>query len=386
MTNVRKIAINGICLTVISVLILGWLLAGINLVSYLRPVLLPLCAAAVLAYLFEPLVKKISKTSNNRKRAVFLIFSVLASISCVCIFWLVPNFLQESKKFGKKMPVYGLRIKTLGDNFADKWLTLKGKFNQDIAAVYITEQPVAPKKFEDLLPDEWGTEVEKWANLHKSEIVKQTFGLMQKSIGSLISIIIGLVLIPIYLYYLLLEGPKIKEKWRSYLPFWESKLKVEVGDLLQEINGYLVAFFRGQVIIAMINGISVGIALTIVGLDFGIFIGVLLAFCGVIPYLGVIFCCSIAILLAIVQGSSYLVASPVWFPLVVSFVFIGVQKIEVLLLAPKILGDRVGLHPLTIILSLIGWHFVLGGAMGALLAIPLTATLKVIMKRYVWIA
>jgi len=73
-----------------------------------------------------------------------------------------------------------------------------------------------------------------------------------------------------------------------------------------------------------------------------------------------------------------------WAPVAVTVIFIAVQQIEGIFIAPKIVGDSVGLHPMTVIVSMVAWSLLLGGLLGAILAVPLTATLKVLLKRYVW--
>ena len=155
---------------------------------------------------------------------------------------------------------------------------------------------------------------------------------------------------------------------------------------MQEINGYLISFFRGQVLVAAIDGILVGIALTIFGLPYGLLIGIFMAILGVVPYIGNILClipaCIIAYLHA--QGSTPFGMSPWTYVGCVVAIFVIVQQINSLVTAPKIVGDSVGLHPLTVIFSMLFWSLVLGGFIGALLAVPMTAAVKVLFRRFIW--
>ena len=156
---------------------------------------------------------------------------------------------------------------------------------------------------------------------------------------------------------------------------------------LTEVNSYLIAFFRGQLVVSTINGVATGTLLGIVGLDFGILIGLGLCVLGIIPYIGITLCWIPAVIIASVQGGSWLVpASAAWwvFPLVVTGVFVVVQQVDGLFVTPKIVGERVGLHPVTVIFSVFLWSLLLGGLLGAILAVPLTAASKVLLKRYVW--
>jgi len=198
-------------------------------------------------------------------------------------------------------------------------------------------------------------------------------------------------MIPIYLYYFLTESAAIKENWHHYVPLKDSKFKTEVVSTLQEINGYLIAFFRGQVLVAFIDGILVGVALWAFGLPYGLVLGVLMAFLGVIPFVGNLICMIPACIIAYVhfavpenQHISFLGTSPWAYMGAVLAIFLIVQQINSLVTAPKIVGDSVGLHPMTVIFSMLFWSLLLGGFIGALLAVPLTAAVKVIFVRYVW--
>src|SRR5207244_478916 len=174
--------------------------------------------------------------------------------------------------------------------------------------------------------------------------------------------------------------------WSDYLPLRASRFKDEVVGTLTQINGYLIAFFRGQLLVSLINGSVTGAGLVFVGLDFGMLIGLLLCVLGLIPYLGITMCWIPAVIIASVQGGSWLIPAAPWWvmPLVVTGIFIFVQQFDSWFVTPKIVGGSVGLHPLTVIFSVFLWSLLLGGLLGAILAVPLTATAKVLLKRYVW--
>ena len=191
-------------------------------------------------------------------------------------------------------------------------------------------------------------------------------------------------MVPIYLYYFLKESDAIQGGWQDYVPLRTSHFKTEVVDTLREINGYLISFFRGQVLVAFIDGILVGIALTIYGLNYGLLIGVVMAILGIIPFIGNILCLIPACIIAYFQDEIPY-GLPQWgYALGVVAIFVVVQQINSLVTAPKIVGDSVGLHPMSVIFSMLFWSLLLGGFLGALLAVPLTAAVKVIFRRYVW--
>jgi predicted PurR-regulated permease PerM len=214
--------------------------------------------------------------------------------------------------------------------------------------------------------------------------------MVRTSVGGFLSVfgfLISLIIIPIYLFYFLIDAKHISEYWQDYLPLKNSRFKTELVDALTEINGYIIAFFRGQLLVSFINGISTAVGLMIVGLDFGLLIGLTLCLLGLIPYVGILICWIPAVIIASVQRAqgSFIPSEPAWlFPVVVTGIFLVVQKIDSFYITPKVVEKRVGLHSLTVIVSIFVWSLLLGGLLGALIAVPLTATLKVLLRRYVW--
>ena len=129
--------------------------------------------------------------------------------------------------------------------------------------------------------------------------------------------------------------------------------------------------------VSVIDGALTGIILMLLGLDYALVIGVSLAVLGVIPFVGFIVTAIPALLIAVAQvdGPS---------PLIVLIVFVVVQQFDGFFIQPKIVGESVGLHPLTVIFSVLCWSLLIGGILGALLAVPLTAAIKVLFTRYIW--
>ena len=209
-------------------------------------------------------------------------------------------------------------------------------------------------------------------------VLDSLFHLLTRSLGAA-GVLLDLIIIPVYLYFLLVESRHIARHWNEYLPIRDSPFKKEVVSVMLEINTYLVAFFRGQLIVSTIDGLLIGGSLALfVHLDFAFLIGLLVVVLTFIPYLGIILCYLPAVLVAIIQYGDF--AHPMY---VVAIMFI-VQTLESSIISPKIVGDSVGLHPVTVILSVFGWSLLLNGPIGAILAVPLSATVKVLLRRYVW--
>ncbi len=151
---------------------------------------------------------------------------------------------------------------------------------------------------------------------------------------------------------------------------------------MNEFIDIVVAFFRGQLIVAFLQGLLFAVGFSLVGLQYGFVLGLLLGFFNIIPYLGSIIGLGIALPLAFFQaggGPGTLTA--------VLIVFSVVQLIESYFLTPKIMGERTGLHFMAIIVAVFFWGTALGGITGMLLAIPLTAFLaslwRLVKEKYI---
>jgi predicted PurR-regulated permease PerM len=212
-------------------------------------------------------------------------------------------------------------------------------------------------------------------------ISEKIWALVKQSIGGFLGVtgfLLSLVMVPIYLFFLLKESPAIERRWREYLPLRASPVKDEVASVLSQINNYVIAYFRGQLLVCLIDGVLIGVALYFAGLNFAPLIGLLVVVLTMIPYIGIILCWIPAVLIAAGQWGDWT------HPLIVTMVFILVQNLEAIFIAPKIVGSSVGLHPMTVIVSIFIWGLLIGGLLGPILAVPLTATIKVLLARYVW--
>ena len=129
---------------------------------------------------------------------------------------------------------------------------------------------------------------------------------------------------------------------------------------------------------SLIDGLLIGTALLVMGLNFALLIGLGVAVLALIPYVGLTICWIPAVLIAVAQFGDWT------HPLIVTAIFVAMSNIESFFIAPRVVGGSVSLHPLTVILSVLIWSLVLGVLLGSLLAVPLTATIKVLLQRYVW--
>ena len=206
-------------------------------------------------------------------------------------------------------------------------------------------------------------------------------GWFQEQLGKVttwVEFLIGFVLVPVYLFYFLLEKEEITQQWTAYLPIKESAAKDEVVFVLRAINECLIVFFRGQVLVAIVVGILLSAAYVTMGLNYAILLGMLAGGLEIVPYLGTIVGLVLAVSVEGIQFRDWTHA------FIVLGIVVVIKLVEDFVIAPKIIGKRVGLHPLTIIVAVMVGTTLLGGFLGALLAIPLTAALRTLMYRYVW--
>lgn len=194
-----------------------------------------------------------------------------------------------------------------------------------------------------------------------------TFG---GAIARWIGTLVGWAVLPIYFAFFLIADPKIFEDPERHLPFLKAETRRDLIYLGRQFVEILVAFFRGQLIVAFLQGVLFAIGFSAVGLRYGFVLGLVLGFLNIIPYLGSIIGLAICLPLAFFQDGGGMLKLAL-----VVLVFTLVQMIEGYILTPKIMGDRTGLHPVAIILAVFFWGSALGGISGMIMAIPLTAFL-----------
>ncbi len=396
-------ALTGVAILIIGLLIVGLIWLTGNILSYLQPVLVPVAVAGIVAYLLDPIVTWLQQKGLSRLKAVICVFACFVALIGLLVGVILPPITDQLADENKRQQLGNNVVHTLEglkeQPWVAYWLEQAEEENTDETAkadpldmgqlkhvapkTTVTEDkeissiPFENTRIAALLPDDIIATSLEWAKGGTSKLLG-VFGLM-----------LGFVMTPIYLYYFLKESSGIKAHWHEYVPLKASRFKNEVVDTLQEINGYLISFFRGQMLVAFIDGVLVGIALWIFGLPYGLLIGIMLAGLGVIPFIGNILCMIPACIIAYVHfghidNQNFLGTNPWIYVGAVIAIFFVVQQINSLVTAPKIVGDSVGLHPMTVIFSMLFWSLLLGGFIGALLAVPMTAAVKVLFRRYVW--
>jgi predicted PurR-regulated permease PerM len=369
-------------LTALSFVVLAGVFAGIiflvvKAAAFLQPLLIPVVGAVILTYLLGPVVDKLCSFGLGRTSAVVVLF-VLIGLGFTGIgLWVGPIIWQQTSQFGATLPDQASR----GQELMLSTLEWVRGLQQQL-------QPAAVLGGERTMRDElwaWAAGyiegLVAWLQQRLPEILGAVGGFLQRSAGGFLGVAgvaVSLFLVPLFLFFFLKDSARFAREWQQYIPLPESPLRNEVASLLEEINGYLIRYFRGQFTVSLIDGLLIGSALFLMGLNFALLIGLAVGFLALIPYVGLTICWIPAVLIAVAQFGDWT------HPLIVTAIFVGMSNLESFFIAPRVVGDSVSLHPLTVILSVLIWSLILGVLLGSLLAVPLTATIKVLLQRYVW--
>lgn len=320
-------------------------------------VFLPLAVAAVLAFVLRPYYELL----NERLR-----FPKILAVAAVMLSLLLP--IGGFAWFFGAMAAS--QIDELYEALPDAWDRLV-QWTAEISPVvteFLETNPVAIRLQEAL---EGGD-----SNLLASfGIVGDGALEILQGIGAGLASLFAWAVLPVYLCFFLIIDPDRFRKLDHLFPFLKPRTREDVVYLIQEFIDILVAFFRGQLVVAFLQGALFAIGFSIAGLRYGLVLGLALGFLNIIPYLGSIVGLAVALPIGYWQegGGLNLV---IW----VLVVFALVQLIEAYVLTPRIMGDRTGLHPMAIIVAVFFWGSALNGIAGMILAIPLTAFLVVFWR------
>ena len=354
-TIAAAITILSAVVIIVAVGALFWLL-GAFLVKF-SAVFLPLAVAAVAALVVKPFYEAIS-TRLKLGRVPALIVVFLSFIVPVAgLSWFFGDLLVD-------------QVRGLIDAFP-KWWAASVEWARVRAPqlVHIYNETALGQAVGDAVEGQGGAVMD----------VAQYVGRRMVSAGagvlSGVATLLGWVGAPLSFAFFLMTDTSTIGNLERFLPFLKHDTRKDLLYLFEEFINIIVAFFRGQLIIAFLQGLLFAIGFTLVGLKYGFVIGLTLGFLNIVPYLGNIIGLGTALPLAFFQEGGGLTRV-----LLVLVVFAAVQMIEGYLLTPKIMGDRTGLHPVVIIVAIFFWGTALNGIMGMILAIPLTAFLVVFWR------
>ena len=354
-TVATAVTILSAAVIVVAVGAIFWLVGAF--LSRFSNIFLPLAVAAVAALVIKPYYDFIHRRLHLGRVPALIAVFLTAIVPLIALGWFFGAIITEQLKgFIQSCPLWW--------HNAVEWTTEHAPLITGLLADHPLGQTI-------------GDAVEGQTSVIVEGL--QLFGRRALTAGagvmSWVGVLVCWAVFPIYFAFFLMADTTHIENLEKHLPFLKAETRKDVVYLLGEFLNIIVAFFRGQLIIAFLQGLLFGIGFTVVGLKYGFVIGLVLGFLNIVPYLGNIIGLATVLPLAFFQPGGGLVRV-----LAVLVVFAIVQVVEGYLLTPKIMGDRTGLHPVVIIVAVFFWSTALNGIMGMILAIPLTAFLVVFWR------
>lgn len=335
----------------ILALFCGWL------VYLLGPVLTPFLIAGILAYIANPIVHKIDRLqirlmgrfsySPSRTCATLLVMLLLFTIVILLLLIAIPLLQKEISLLIQKIPTYLNILSARIAPWLERYFGVSFSINHE--------------QIQSMLNTHWKT---------AGDFAKQlALGLGNQGMA-MIGWLANLILIPVVLFYLLLDWNVMLSKIQQLIP---RKYAHKTEEIACEIDRVLAAFLRGQLTVMLLMSLFYALALWFVGLELALPIGILAGLLGFVPYLGI----AIGLGLAVISGLLQFGTLHDLIPILVVF-GLG-QLIESMALTPYLVGDRIGLHPLAVIFALMAAGQLFGFA-GVLLALPVSAAIAVAFK------
>lgn len=345
-TMQRKQVIK-LILSVIGVLAL---LLIINLRGLLLEIFAPFILAVALAYILNPLVKILCSKGIPRLWGVLTIYLSIAILIFLFSITLIPRMTAEVTKLIEILPHYS-----------------------NEAFEYIYDLYLRYNKNVESLPEEFaGVKNLLRININRfQEITINVISTITEGLLSIFSKVVGLVLIPILAFYFLKDADEFKKGIVLFIP---SSWRKGVVAIARDIDSVLGGFIRGQLIVASFVGILTAVSLLVLRVNFAVLVGLIAGSANVIPYFGPVIGIVLGVLFALMDSPM----KALWVIIVLTII----QQIETAILSPKIVGQRVGVHPIVVILALIiGGKFF--GLVGLLIAVPTAGVIKVLGKHII---
>ncbi len=320
-------------------------LAAVVFLYYIRSLLIPFGIAVLMAYIIYPLIRSLEAREIKRSWAIFTVYAAGLLFISILMVLFVPALLDEAKTFGKILPVY---VDTWGDlqEYADQLLM---RTNLPPEALQVWKETAA--------------------GIRRGAL-ESLRGFARTLVGS-ISLLPSFFLAPFLAYYMIKDFDHIKKTVLSFLP---PEHRNDLLFLMREGDLIFSRFLRGRLLVSMIVGLLTGAGAAFAGMPFAILIGLVTAIADLIPFFGPV--------LAAIPVVGFALAISRWKGLAMLVIFLLVQQLEASFLTPRLLGERVGLHPLAIVLVLFVGGY-LAGPLGLIFAVPAAGLLRVLVH-YLW--
>lgn len=324
-------------------------LGALWLLWVLAPVLTPFVIAAMLGWLGDPLVDRLERTGRSRNTAVILVFSAMALVVAIVLVLLVPLIERQIATLIASMPHYrDWLIRT-----AVPWVETRTSME---ISTWLDFNHLL-----ELIRTNWE---------RAGGVATTLLGYLSRSGFAILGLVANIVLLPVLTFFFLRDWDLLVARVGSLIP---RAYLGTVSRLARESSDVLGAFLRGQFLVMIILGVMYGLGLWGVGLDLGILIGIIAGLLTFVPYLGPASGIILGCVAALVQYGD-------WQHIAGVLIVFGIgQVIESYWLTPKLVGDRIGLHPAAVIFAVLAGGQ-LFGFLGMLLALPIAAVANVLLR------
>lgn len=329
-------------LLLVFLVFVGWL------ISLLSPILMPFLAGTLFAYLLNPLIEGLRAWRLQRLAAVLLVLLGFVVVVVALMLLVVPMLHAQLTGFIELLP---------------RLIEWGGETLRPIAEEWLGRPLALPDlgSLKQVVTSHWQ---------QAGAIAGNIFGVVSRSGFAVFLWLANLVLIPLVMFYLLRDWPKILQNMKSCIP---KRSRDTVVDLAKQCDEVLGAFIRGQLVVMVVLGAIYACGLSLAGISMGVFIGFLAGLLSIVPYLGFVVGFVIALVVALFQYAD------AWHVLYVVMVFGFGQFLEGFVLTPILVGDKIGLHPVGVIFAILAGGQ-LFGLVGTLLALPVAAVLMVLVR------
>lgn len=321
------------------------------LIGALGPILTPFVLAALLGWLGDPMVDRIERSGRSRPVAVSLVFLMMVLLVTLVLLILVPMIERQVATLIESGPVY--REWIMGT--AIPWV--EARFGFEVS------EWLDPQRLVEWVRGHW----------QQAGGIATTFmSYVSRSGFALIGLVVNLVLVPILTFYFLRDWDVLVARLAQLIP---RDHYATVTRLAKESDESLGAFLRGQFLVMLAQGAFYAVGLQLIGLRLGILVGLIAGLISFVPYLGATVGAILMLLAAVVQAQGF-----DWQLLILgTIVFTAGQLFESYVLTPRLVGDRIGLHPVAVIFAVMAGGQ-LFGFVGMLIALPVAAVANVLLR------
>jgi len=341
MTITRFAALQGIAILLLLTAFLYWL----------GPVLSPFLAAAIFAYISQPLVSRLSVKKCSRTTATLLVMGGLLILGVLLGMLLFPLLRSEIDLLLLKLPDLMEAVRT-------KLFSAQEQMGQG---------------------SQWGEG--SWKSVlsghlqDAGSVANKLLPWLSGGGAALLGVLMNILLIPLAMFYLLRDWPALLDRINRLIP---RRWHAQTLEIIHEVDEILAQFMRGQITVMLLMSVFYSLGLWLVGVEFSLPIGIVSGLLVFIPYVGVIVGVGLATLVSFTQFGQWSAVFWVW------FIFGIGQLLEGMVVTPKFVGERIGLHPLAVVFALLACGQ-LFGFFGVLLALPMAAIVLVGLRHFkVW--